>query len=167
MKFMTNAKRTRCPVKRDVVNVALVGAGGMGEAVIHNLKPFPDVRIVAVADPAASYTDWGYYKRPLGRLPVKQRLEEYYRQSDPSYVCAAYADFREMLDKEDIDAIVCATPDFSHASQRLKVNKLRCTESGKEKPFSTCTRPCRTVKQRQWRYSARIHKWVTPSSQLR
>jgi predicted dehydrogenase len=138
------APRTRYPVKSGLVKVALIGAGGMGEGVINILKEFPDVRIVAVADPAACYQDWGYYKRPLGRLPVKQRLEEYYRAKRPNYHCAAYADFREMLDKEDIDAVVCATPDFSHA-----YISIYCMRHGKhvycEKPLTHNIREARLV----------------------
>ncbi len=109
-------RRTTCPVKHDTVNVALVGAGGMGEGVIKNLLTLPDVRIVAVADPIASYQDDFFYKRPLGRLPVIERLEQHYRATEPGYSCPGYEDFREMLDREpSIDAIVCATPDHLHA----------------------------------------------------
>ncbi len=106
----------RCPVTRDPVHVAIVGAGGMGRAVARNLLPFPDVRIVAVADPADSYADDFFYKSPVGRLPLKAEIEAYYAERDLRVSCADYTDFRVMLEQEnDIDAVVCATPDHLHA----------------------------------------------------
>ena len=46
----------------DTVNVAIVGAGGMGRGVAQELMRLPDVRIIAVADPAESYQDDFFYK---------------------------------------------------------------------------------------------------------
>ena len=98
------------------VHVAIVGAGGMGRGVMRNLLPFPDVRIVAVADPAAVYEDDFFYKSPVGRLPVKAEIEAYYAEQGTPLTCREYKDFRVMLEREkDIDAIVCATPDHLHA----------------------------------------------------
>ena len=100
----------------DVVKVAIVGAGGMGRGVARELMKLPDVRIVAVADPADAYQDDFFYKCLVGRLPVKEWIETHYRESDPAFVCADYKDFRVMLaEMPEIDAIVCATPDHLHA----------------------------------------------------
>lgn len=100
----------------DIVNVAIVGAGGMGRGVTRALFALPDVRVIAVADPAGAYADDFFYKTRVGRLPLKAEIEEHYRASIPGFTCAAYTDFRVMLEKEpDIDAIVCATPDHLHA----------------------------------------------------
>jgi len=108
-----------------IVNVALVGAGGMGRTVVHALFPLPDVRVIAVADPAEAYEDDFFYKTPVGRLPLKAEIEEHYRESVPGFTCAVYKDFRVMLEREpDIDAIVCATPDFLHAYVSVTAMRL-------------------------------------------
>lgn len=110
---------------RDIVNVAIVGAGGMGQGVARNLMKLPDVRIVAVADPADTYQDDFFYRRPVGRLALKAEIEAHHRQQDPQFTCADYLDFRVMLEEhQEIDAIVCATPDHLHAYVSVTAMRL-------------------------------------------
>ena len=48
--------------------------------------------------------------------PTKKFIEDYYSGKTPNYKLAEYEDFRVMLEKErSLDAIVCATPDNTHA----------------------------------------------------
>jgi len=76
----------------DKLNIAGIGVGGQGGA---NLKALDDENIVALCD-----VDFGYASKTAERYPnVKQ-----------------YTDFRVMLEKQkDIDAVVIATPDHTHA----------------------------------------------------
>ena len=100
----------------ETVNVAIVGAGGMGRGVARHLLQLPDVRIIAVADPAAAYQDDFFYKSLVGRLPLKAEIEAHYAEQAPGFTCSDYIDFRVMLEREpDVDAVVCATPDHLHA----------------------------------------------------
>lgn len=77
-----------------------------------------DVQVIAVADPAESFSlESFYYKGQGGRLPTQALIEKHYAAKTPHYRCAAYEDFREMLQKEKaIDAVLCATPDHLHAT---------------------------------------------------
>lgn len=101
----------------DKINLAIVGAGGRGRQVLRGMMKEPDVRVVAVADPAESFSlqDF-YYRDEGGREPTRKLVEEHYAKIEQGHQCAVYEDFREMLeDKSDIDAILCGTPDHLHA----------------------------------------------------
>lgn len=101
----------------DKVNVALVGAGGQGRTNTRELFKLDDVQVIAVADPAESFSlEPFYYKGSAGRLVVKDEIEKHYAKKTPNFHCADYEDFRQMLEKEKaIDAVLCATPDHVHA----------------------------------------------------
>jgi predicted dehydrogenase len=101
----------------DKVNVAIVGAGGQG---LHNARALfqeSGCQVIAIADPAE---EWDlrefYYGGRSGRGPVRAEVEEHYRATTPNHSCAAYEDFRVMLEKEKaVDAVLVATPDHLHA----------------------------------------------------
>lgn len=101
----------------DKVNVALVGAGGRGRENVGELLKQSDAQVIAIADPAESYSlDKFYYKGHGGRLAVQKIVEKHYADKTPNYRCAVYEDFRPMLEKEKaVDAVLCATPDHLHA----------------------------------------------------
>ncbi len=99
------------------VNVAIIGTGGQGRSNVRNLFPLDDAQIIAVADPAESFSLENFYFKGMGgRLPVKAEIEKHYATRTPNHRCADYVDFREMLEKEkSIDAVLIATPDHLHA----------------------------------------------------
>jgi predicted dehydrogenase len=101
----------------EAVNLALVGAGGQGRSNIEALLREKDVRVVAVADPAQSYSlEDFYYKGMGGRSAVRAFIEQRQQATHPGVRCAEHEDFRVMLEKEKgIDAVLCATPDHLHA----------------------------------------------------
>jgi len=78
-----------------------IGIGKMmyGSHLPHFLR-MPEVRVVAVSDVDTTRRDAG-----------KKRVDDAYGNTD----CAAHKDYREILPRDDIDAIVCATPDHWHA----------------------------------------------------
>jgi myo-inositol 2-dehydrogenase / D-chiro-inositol 1-dehydrogenase len=90
-----------------------VGQIGTGRIAISHDMPgviasgFAD--IVAVCDVDARRLAYG--KTVVGRLSTKHGI--------PVPEVATYADYREMLERSDIDAIVISTPDHSHAELAL------------------------------------------------
>ena len=100
----------------DKINIGIVGAGGQSLYSIKQLFKLENVQLTAIADPAYSMENDALYRGVTGRGPTKKFIESHYSQKTPNYKMAEYEDFRVMLEKEkSLDAIVCATPDNTHA----------------------------------------------------
>jgi len=101
----------------DQVQVALVGAGGRGRENVRDLLNLPDVRVTCIADPAAHWDlNRFYYRTSAGLEPVREMVEKHYAENASPGQVKGYADFREMLARENsLDAVLCATPDHLHA----------------------------------------------------
>jgi predicted dehydrogenase len=83
----------------DTLNVALIGAGVQGRALINAVLAIPNVRFRAVCD------IWRYSRRSS-----KYYLETYKQEVND------YEDYQELLQKEkDLHAVLVATPDHGHA----------------------------------------------------
>jgi predicted dehydrogenase len=99
----------------DRVRVGMIGVGNRGMQLFNFFKRQPDVEIVAAADVFAPYLD-------KARQANDSKLE-------------TTGDFRNLIDRQDLDAIVVATPDHWHAIQTI----MAC-DTGKdvyvEKPLS-------------------------------
>ncbi|MDH7638356.1 Gfo/Idh/MocA family protein [Sphingomonas oryzagri] len=101
------AKRHRRIAPSDRVNVAAIGAGGMGAA---NMEQLTSQNIVAIADPDLSHVAKSFVDSSGAPIAERAALKAAYDKADK------YADYRRMLDtRKDIDAVVIATPDQHHA----------------------------------------------------
>jgi predicted dehydrogenase len=95
---------------------------GIGPRCTYDLKAmlgFADVRCLAIADVQASRRDAG-----------KKLVDEHYGNQD----LKLYRDFRELLDRKDIDAVLIATGDRWHAPAAILA-----AEAGKD---IYCEKPC-------------------------
>jgi predicted dehydrogenase len=84
----------------DKINVILVGCGGMGRANLNGFLNFDEVQAVAVCDVDENQS-----------AIAKKMVDEKYGNTD----CRVYSDFREILEKEKVDAAILALPDHWHA----------------------------------------------------
>lgn len=127
----------------DKITLANIGMGTQGFRELGGLLADPQIQIVAVCDPntdSNDYVEWGkngirnllrkYLGNPSwredasggpgGREVGRQVIDAYYagqRGADQFKACAAYADFRELLEQEkDLDAVKVMTPDHLHAT---------------------------------------------------
>ena len=115
-----NGTRRRTKAKNpaaanESIVLGFIGVGGMGSGLLNTFKGFPDVRVAAVCDVYEPHA-----LRPKSAAAGKPEV---------------YHDFRKVLDRKDIDAVVIATPDHWHAIPTI----LAC-QAGKdvycEKPLT-------------------------------
>jgi len=101
------------------ITAGIIGVGGQGINDMKSLLQFDDIQVVSVSDPMRKwdYSEW-WYRGYAGTEPAVEVVNRHYgeRRSSGNYDgCSAYADFREMLEKEDLDAVLVATTDHVHA----------------------------------------------------
>jgi len=96
----------------DRITVALIGCGGMGTGNMNTVMHDERTQVVAACD---------VYEQ--NRMRAKNRVDDYYGNED----CADYNDYRELLDRDDIDAVIIATPDHWHT--RIAISAC---EAGKD-----------------------------------
>ena len=109
----------------DRVRVALIGAGGRGKHVAELFVRHPDCQVVAAAEVYRTRLD-----EAIARLTSAQQGAK----------VDAYEDYRRILDREDVDAVLIATPDHWHCPMTIDA----CA-AGKdvyiEKPLSNAIEP--------------------------
>ncbi len=96
----------------DRITLGLIGCGGQGTGDLRNLMNNDGVQALAVCDPDKSH-----------REKVKGMVEKEYAKEKESGTfkgCDDYNDFRELCARDDIDAVIVATPDHWHALATLE-----------------------------------------------
>ena len=94
------------------IALAHIGVGGRGTAVQKHFMALDDVQSVAVCDPFRNR-----------REEAAARIDSYYAEKwgKGTYKgCEPHNNFEEILDREDIDAVVVATPDHWHVPVAIR-----------------------------------------------
>ncbi|MBQ2032789.1 MAG: Gfo/Idh/MocA family oxidoreductase, partial [Alistipes sp.] len=108
--FPTMAKEALVPKeanKNDVNNLINIGFIGLGQQAMHLMDGFiriPGVRVVAGCD-----------VYDIKRNRFEKWANNYYAEQGIKHKVDMYIRFEELLAREDIDAVVIATPDHQHA----------------------------------------------------
>jgi len=130
-------------VPSERLTVGLIGHGVMGRGHLRRLAGDREVQVLAVCDVDRSR-----------RADGKRYVDEVYtarNNGTPYHGCTAYNDYRDLLAREDIDAVVIVTPDHWHTLQAIEAAK-----AGKdvycEKPVSLTVRQGRRLADTMDRY---------------
>jgi predicted dehydrogenase len=109
------------------LNLGFIGMGRMNRGHLGHFLRQSDVQVVAVCDVDTT-------RREHAHQTVEERYAEATKDGAFSG-CEAYEDYRELLARKDIDAVVIATPDHWHA-----IPVIEACQAGKdiycEKPLS-------------------------------
>ena len=125
------------PAPSDRITLGFIGTGNMAMNHVLNFLGEERVQIVAVCD--VNEGSGGYWNGALGGREPAQRLVNFHYgreiRSGAFSACDAYDDFRDIIGRDDIDAVVIGTPDHWHA-----IPAIQAANSGKdvycEKPLS-------------------------------
>jgi len=140
--FILSAQRLHAALPNERITMACIGVGGQGGHDTNMFLADPRVQIVASCD-----VDLPRAKAMAARIEGQYSKET---GSGKYKGCTITQDFRELIARKDIDAVMIATPDHTHA-----VIAVSAAHSGKhiycEKPLSYCIAEgraiCNTVTQ--------------------
>jgi len=97
------------------ITIGCIGVGRMGLGDMREILGFDQAHILAVCDVDSNRVNY-----------ARRKVEEYYGMQTTSGTykgCAAYKDFRDILDRKDIDAVLICTPDHWHALPAIAAAK--------------------------------------------
>lgn len=118
------AHKKRIPPNEKLV-IGLIGCNSMGFADAHDLLLQPDIELAAMCDIDSNVLD----NRMKDVLEIQEKKPDLYK------------DYRKLLERKDIDAVVIGTPDHWHCLQTV-----HACEAGKdiyvEKPLANSVAEC-------------------------
>ncbi|QDU93902.1 Gfo/Idh/MocA family protein [Lignipirellula cremea] len=145
-------EKREAPSRR--LTLGCIGVGGKGRNNLGRFLTEKDVQVVAVCDVDENHT----------RLAADMVREKYGNDD-----CRVYADFRELLARDDIDAVSIATPDHWHA-----LTAIAAAEAGKhiycEKPLANSVGEgraiCNAVEQNKVLLQTGSHERSNPNARF-
>ncbi len=123
-----------------------IGVGSMGNGDLGGFLGDRRIHVVGVCD-----VDAGRRER------AKNRVDGRYKTKD----CKTYLDYRELIGRGDLDAVMTALPDHWHAAPAIAAAKAGCDIHG-QKPFARSIREGRAMCDAMHRYGG---VWQTGSQQ--
>jgi predicted dehydrogenase len=124
-------------VPSERITLGFIGVGKQGVGLLWSFLQLPICRVVAVCD--------------VDKQKLKRAIDLVSENYGENNGCAGYADFRELLARSDIDAVVIAVPEHGHA-----IIAIEACKNGKdvycEKPLTLTIAEGRQVVEAARRY---------------
>ncbi len=130
----------------DQLNIGAIGINGMGWSDLTAASKVPGVNIVALCD--------------VDKNVLDKRMGELSKLNVDASKVKTYEDYRQLLDRKDIDAVIIGTPDHWHA-----LIMMHACDAGKdvyvEKPVGNSIEECRMMVAAQKRYNkvVQVGQW--------
>lgn len=125
----------------DQVNIGAIGINGMGWSNVNAALKVPGVNLVALCD--------------VDKNVLDKRMAELAKRNIDTSRITTYGDYRALLDRKDIDAVIIGTPDHWHA-----LMMIHACEAGKdvycEKPVGNSIGECNRMVAAQHRYGKMV-----------
>lgn len=133
-----------------IIKFGIIGAGIMGNAVGKVLQLLPNSRVTAVAE------------------PVKEKLEKFGKEFS---ITGLYLDHKEMLEKENLDAVAVATPDNFHKISIVDSLQANCHVLV-EKPLTTSQIEAEEIHRVVQKTGKKLqinfnHRWLSPYHKIK
>ncbi|MFL5742262.1 MAG: Gfo/Idh/MocA family protein [Flavisolibacter sp.] len=138
----------------DQINVGAIGINGMGWTDASAAMKVPGVNLVALCD--------------VDRNVLDKRMAELSKAGVDTSKIQTYGDYRKLLDRKDIDAVIIGTPDHWHA-----LVMMDACAAGKdvyvEKPVGNSIGECRAMVSAQQRYkrAVQVGQWQRSQQHFR
>ncbi len=114
----------------DQVNIAAIGINGMGWSDLTAALKVPGVNVVALCD--------------VDKNVLDKRMNELAKKNVDTSKITTYGDYRKVLERKDVDAVIIGTPDHWHA-----LIMMEACAAGKdvyvEKPVGNSIGECRAM----------------------
>lgn len=122
----------------DQLNIGVIGINGMGWSDLTAALKVPGVNLAGLAD--------------IDKNVIDKRMGELSKLNVDGSKVETFSDYRKMLDRKDIDAVIIGTPDHWHALQMI-----HACQAGKdvyiEKPVGNSIGECKAMIKAQQRYN--------------
>ena len=122
----------------DQVNIGAIGINGMGWSNVTAALKVPGVNLVALCD--------------VDKNVLDKRMNDLAKMNVDTSKVKTYSDYRKLLERKDIDAVIIGTPDHWHA-----LIMIDACQAGKdvyvEKPVGNSIGECRAMMAAQKKYN--------------
>ncbi|WP_431214791.1 Gfo/Idh/MocA family protein [Puia sp. P3] len=138
----------------DKINIGAIGINGMGWADLRAALKQPGVNVVALCD--------------VDKNVLDRRMKELADMQVDTSAIKTYGDYRQLLERKDIDAVIIGTPDHWHA-----LIMIEACQAGKdvyvEKPVGNSIGECRAMIAAQQKYNrvVQVGQWQRSQQHFR